>query len=130
MKDNSDNLLKFVAPHLEEHLKNLRKQKDDIDTKIHEIEKYLSEIGHNNGLFSQSAKKRRPKGANENLLRNWFKEHPQKLVGQAEIATETGIRSSSARSVLDKLTKQGFLERDDSLWRLKQLSQEEDDMPF
>lgn len=119
MIEGNDNLLKSLVPYLEEYLKNLRTQKDEIDIKIREVEQKLAKIGHDN-VLAPLGQPRRPRGANNILLQTWFKEHPTETVGQAEVAAKTGIKSSSARAVLDTLTKRGVLERDGSLWRLKQ----------
>ena len=119
MATNNDNLLESIVPHLEDHLKNLKEQKEDIDAKIREVERHLAQIS-NNSPTGRSGKQRRPKGANKALLKAWFEEHPEKRVGQAEIATLTGITSSSARAALDRLEKNNVLERDGSAWRLKQ----------
>ena len=119
MKNNDDKLLELLAPHLEEHLVNLKAQKEALDQKIRELEKHLSNIGP--GITTPSGKRhKRKRGENRLLLQTWFSEHPSRSVGQAEIASEIGISPSSARVVLDKLVNEGFLERDGLSWRVKQ----------
>jgi len=113
---DNDNLLESVAPHLKEHLAHLKAQRDDLDTKIREVEQHLVAIGHGQ---PNGRRTKRPRGANRTAILEWFDQHPEQGVGQAEVARAVGISSSSARATLDKLRKEGLVEQsnNDGSWR-------------
>ena len=128
MKIDNDNLLQSLLPDLEDHLgrmraelTNLDAKRNDLATKIHDLEQKLNVIRSSGQECGTERKPRKPRGANRTAILSWFEAHPTEAIGQTQMAEATGMTSSSARAVLDRLVKEGIIHRDDGCWRKKPL---------
>jgi len=124
MKDLKDNLINS----LNELLERLEAEKQELEDKIGQLEKNIvslnsldSKVGPHRIVEIKAKRRRRPRGANLNLVRNFLSENPDKRFSVPEISDSVKIPRTSCWATLGRLQKKGVIEKDiEGYWKAAQ----------
>lgn len=114
-------LVRSTISSLEDHRARLERERQEVLSRIEQVDKDLSRwrtvLTKQEG---QKQPKKRPRGENERLIRELFRDNPGAAYTQKQIADVIGVKPSSVQAVLSKKAEaMGLGQDEDDRWHKK-----------